>query len=94
MCAEDGDSVGTFAYKKGYKITNDSYAFSNAIRLIVFLNTGKLVKLYQMYFVSSKGQYDPFHTIINKFYFVFEEFYCFLSCLHEFEMCYGRVFNK
>ena len=36
------------------KAEDDLYAFSNAIRFIVFLNTGKLIKFYQMYFVSSK----------------------------------------
>ena len=41
----DGDSAGTLAYNKGWKIIDDSYAFSDAIR-IVFLNTGKLVKFY------------------------------------------------
>ena len=60
---------------------DDSYAFSNAIRLIVFLNTVKLVKFYQNVFCFFKiwfwiGQYDPFHTIIDKFKFVFKEFCC------------------
>ena len=41
MGALDGDSTGTLAYKKSWKIIEDSYAFSNAIRLIVHLNTGK-----------------------------------------------------
>ena len=45
------------AYKKGWKIIDDSYAFSNAIRLIVFLVTWKLVKFNKTFFVSSK--YDP-----------------------------------
>ena len=30
--ALDGDSAGTLAYNKGWKIIDDSYAFSNAIR--------------------------------------------------------------
>ena len=29
--ALDGDSAGTLAYNKGWKIVDDSYAFSNAI---------------------------------------------------------------
>ena len=69
------------AYNKGWKIIDDSYAFSNAIRLIVFLITGKLVKFYKNVFCFFKiwfwiGQYDQFHTIIDKFYFVLEEFWC------------------
>ena len=50
MGAQDGDSAETLAYKKGWKIIDGSYAFSNGIRLIVFLNTGKLVKFYQNVF--------------------------------------------
>ena len=42
---------------------NDSYAFSNAIRLIVLLNTEKFVKFYQNEFcffkiLFLKRQYD------------------------------------
>ena len=40
------------------KITDDSYALLNAIRLIVFLNTGTFVKLNKMHFVSSKYDYE------------------------------------
>ena len=87
------------AYNKGWKIIHDSYAFSNAIRLIVFLITGKLVKFDQHVFCFLKiwfriGQYEPFHTIIDNIYFVFIEFVVSGSCLHEFEMCYGCVFQK
>ena len=39
----DVDSAGMLAYKKDWKIIDDSYAFLNAIRLIVFLITGKWV---------------------------------------------------
>ena len=59
-------------YIKGWKMIDDSCAFSNAISLIVFLITGKLlVKFYQDVFCFFKiwfwiGQYDPFHTIIDK----------------------------
>ena len=45
------------------------------------MNTGKLVKFDQNVFSFFKiwfwkGQYDPFHTIIDKFYFVFKNFCC------------------
>ena len=45
------------------------------------MNTGKLVKFYQNVFCFFKiwfwiGQYDPFYTIIDKFYFVFKECCC------------------
>ena len=78
---------------------NDSYAFSNAILLIVFLNTEKLVKFYQNEFcffkiLFLKRQYNPFHAIIDKFYFVFKNFVVSGFCLHEFEMCYGCIFQK
>ena len=33
MGIQDGDSAGFSAYKKGWKTRDDSYAFSNAIRL-------------------------------------------------------------
>ena len=39
--AWDVDSAGMLAYKKDWKIIDDSYAFLNAICLIVFLITGK-----------------------------------------------------
>ena len=39
---------------KAEKIIDDSYAFSNAIRLIVFLITGELVKFYQNVFCFLK----------------------------------------
>ena len=60
-------------YIKGWKMIDDSCAFSNAISLIVFLITGKLlVKFYQDVFCFFKiwfwiGQYDPFHTISTHF---------------------------
>ena len=79
--AEDGDSAGTLAYNKGWKIIDDSFAFSNTIRLMVFLVTGKFIIFYQHVFCFFKiwfriGQYDPFHTIIDNFYHVFKEFRC------------------
>ena len=87
-------------HNKGWKIINDSYAVSNAIGLIVFLITGKFVKFYQNVFCFFKiwfwiGQYHSFHTIFDKFYFLFKDF-CFLwpLCLHEFEMWYGCVLKK
>ena len=86
--AKDGDSAGTLAYNKGWKIIDDSYAFSNAIRLIVFLITGKLLKFYQNVFCFFKirfwiGQYDQFHRIIDKFYFVLKFVHvCFQRCMH------------
>ena len=55
----------------------DSYACSNAIRLIVFLDTGKWVNFYFNHFVSS--EYDSeFHTKIDKFSFVFNISCCLL----------------
>ena len=83
---------------KAKKITDESCAFSNAIRLTVFLITGKLVKFYQNVFCFFKiwfwiGQYDRFHMIIDKIYFVFKEFVVSLYFLHEFEMCYGCIFQ-
>ena len=50
-----------------------------AICLTVLLNAGKLVTFYQNVFCFFKiwfwiGQYDPFHMIIDKFYFVFKQF--------------------
>ena len=58
-----------------------SFSFSNALRLIVLLNTGKLVKFYQNIFCFFNiwfwlGQYVPFHTIMDKFYFVLKVFCC------------------
>ena len=49
--------------------------------MLVFLITGKLLKYYQSVFCFVKkwiwiGQYDPFHTINDKFYFVFKELCC------------------
>ena len=81
MGAKDGDSAGTLAYKTGWKIIYDSCAFSNAIRLIVFLITGKLVNFYQNVFCFFKiwfwiVQHDRFDSIIDKFFFVFKEFCC------------------
>ena len=69
------------ALKKDLKIKNDSYSFSNAIRLIVFLITGKWVYFYFSSFCFFrirfwKGQHDPFHTKIDKFSFVFKESCC------------------
>ena len=83
-----------------WKIIDDSYAFSNAIRLIVFLITGKLIKFYQHVFCFFKlwfriGQYDPFHTIIDNFNHVFKEF-CFLWVLspriwNALWMCFSKM---
>ena len=42
-----------------------------------------------MYFVSSKHDYDPFHTITVKFCCVFKE----ICCLYKFEMCFGCIFH-
>ena len=50
-----GRNVGI---KQRLKIIDDSYAFSNAIRLIVFLITGKFVKFYQNVFSSSKYGFE------------------------------------
>ena len=55
--------------------------FLHAIRLIVFLITEKLVKFYQQVFCFFElwfriRLYDPFHTIIDNFYFVLKEFCC------------------
>ena len=58
--------------------------FSNAIRFIVFLNTGKLVN----------DPLHPLHTITDKFYFVLKKIVVSGSCLHESEMCHGYVFQK
>ena len=56
MGVQDGDSAKTLAFKTGRKIIDDLCVFSSAIRLIVFLNTEKLVKVFQnvFQFVSSK----------------------------------------
>ena len=57
MGAEDGDLEGMLAYKKDSKHIDDSYAFSNVIRLLVFLITGKSINFYACrFFVSS--EYD------------------------------------
>ena len=61
--AQDVDMTGMLTYKKEWKIIADPYAFLNAIRLIVFLITEKLVKFYQMYFVSSKCDSENSNTI-------------------------------
>ena len=67
--------------KKDRKNMDDSYSFSIAIRLIIFLNIGKLIKFHQNVCCFFKiwfwtGQYDPFYTIIDKFYLIFKEFCC------------------
>ena len=100
---ESGRIRGRFSrnigiYNKGWKIIDDSCAFLNAIRLIVILITGKSVKFYQSVYCFFKIwfwiiQYDPFHTIINKFYLVFKELSPGLVS-SNFEMCYGCVFQK
>ena len=41
--AQDWDSAGMLAYNKGWKIIDDLYAFSNAIRLIEFRKIGKIL---------------------------------------------------
>ena len=55
--------------------------FSNDIRLIVFLITGKWANFYFNAFCFFKiwfwtWQHDPFHTKIEKFSFVFKESCC------------------
>ena len=67
--------------KKAEKLWTIHTRFLNAIRLTVFLNLGKLIKIYQNEFCFFKiwfwmGQYDPFHTIIDKFYFVLKKICC------------------
>ena len=64
-------------------------AFSIDIHLIVFLNTGKLVKFYCHIFclfkiLFGKRQYDPFHTIIDKYLPILKNCVISGSCLHEF----------
>ena len=91
-----GRNIGI--YNKGWKIIDDSCAFLNAIRLIVILITGKSVKFCQSVYCFFKiwfwiVQYDPFHTIINKFYLVFKELSPGLVS-SNFEMCYGCIFQK
>ena len=89
------------AYNKGWKITDDPCAFSNATRLIVILITENLVKFCQNVFCFFKtwfwiGQYDPFHTKSDKFYFVFKEFCCLwvLSPLSTNLKCFMDAFIK
>ena len=62
------------ANKKEWKIIVNSYSCSNAIRLIVFLITGKWVNSYFYAFCLFriwfwKRQHDQFHTKIDKFSF-------------------------
>ena len=76
---------------------DDSYAFSNVIRLIVLLNTGKLAKFYQNTFCFFKNitlnrairsiSCDNRQILL----FLKKNFVVLVSCLHEFEMCYGCV---
>ena len=68
-----GDSAGTLAYKKDWKIIDDSYAFSNAIRLIVFLITGKLVKFNQNAFCFFKIWFWIGHSSFAPIHFLWEE---------------------
>ena len=72
---------------------------SDAIRLIVFLNTGKLGEFYQNVFCFLKiwfwiGQDDPLHTITGIFTLFLKNFVVSGSCVHEFEMCYRCIFQK
>ena len=46
--AYDEDSAGNLAYKKDWTIIDDSKAFSNVIRFIVFLITGKWVNFQRI----------------------------------------------
>ena len=67
---------------KGWKIVDDSGQFSNVIRLMVFLITGKWVNFYFNEFCFFRiwcwtWQHDPFHTKIDKCSFVFKEYHCF-----------------
>ena len=87
----DVDSAGMLAYKKDWKIIDDSYAFLNAIRLIVFLITGKWVNYNFIAFCFFSiwywiGQHDPFLLKIDKFKLFFKE-YC---CIWVF---YPRIWN-
>ena len=72
----------------------DSYACSNATRLIVFLDTGKWVNFYFNHFVSS--EYDSeFHTKIDKFSFVFNISCCLLVfSLGNLKYILGAFFTK
>ena len=72
-------SAGMLAYKKDWKIIDDS----NAIRFIVFFITGKWVNVYLIVFRFFRKwlwirQHDPFGTKIGKFNFVFKEYCCLL----------------
>ena len=72
-----GSNIG----KKDWKIMVDSYVFSNAIRLIIYLITGKWLNFYFNAFFSFriwfwKGQHNPFHTKIDKFSFFLKKESC------------------
>ena len=49
----------------------DLNAFSNAIRLIVYLITGKWIYIYFNAFCFFRMQHDPFHTKIDLLYLGF-----------------------
>ena len=73
MAALDDDSAGILAYTKDWKIIDDSYTFSNAICLIVLMNTGKLVNFFLNVFCFFRiwfwiGQHDPIRTKLDKFF--------------------------
>ena len=75
-----------------------SNAFSNAICFIVFLITGKWVKLCLNVFCFFRKwfwirQHDLFGTKIDKFNFVFKESFVSGSSIHEFEKYYRCVFD-
>ena len=88
------------AYKKDLKIINDSKPFSNAIRLIAFLITGKWAFFFtSVHFVSPI--YDSEQNITTHFIRKSTNLALFLknlvvpgSPLHEFEMFFGCVFHK
>ena len=79
----DGDSAGMLSYIKDWKILADTYTFSNAICLLVFLITGirkwfnfslNVFCFFRIWFWI--GQHDPFLTNIDKFNFVFKVSCC------------------
>ena len=76
------------AYKKDRKFIDGSHAFLNAIRLIVFLNAGDLVKIYQKVscFLKISISYDNRNFTLFLINFIVAR-----SCLHGFEMRYGCI---
>ena len=64
------------AYKKDWNIIDDSYAFLNAILLIVILITGKWIWKNKNFIAFLFGQHYPFHTKIDKFNLVIKESCC------------------